>query len=127
MEYMLQWNEHLYLATRDIINTPFFLHVDDGYPAGHYWCTFPVVSRKYVESLGHPLFFPGYFHYYCDVELHDEAVLRKAVVMAPQIHLKYKHYIFGGIQTDATYQRSEAKKEQDRLLYEYRKKTGFLY
>lgn len=123
--YPKDWDAQVFAVTEAITDTPFVLGISDGDLRNHYWNVLPACSRKYFELDGYILY-PGYHHYYADVEFYDVAVLRNMVIPAAGIKLKMNHYTTTkGLCRDSIHEESEAHMNQDRTLYTYRKSTSF--
>lgn len=81
----------------------------------------PLVRRSAFKP---PLYFPEYIHYMCDVEFLQRGFLKDCVMVTPQLLIEHPHTIVDGDNPknwDGTYQRSFAKIDTDKCLYDRRK------
>lgn len=124
IKYPAKWDELLYETVKDIIDTPFALHVNENDGRVHYWSIFPIFSRKYYEIDGYALY-PGYHHYYSDVEFYDVAMMRGMMIPAKHITIDYDHYTTGRVPKDSVYVSTELNLPHDAAVYARRKQSGF--
>lgn len=108
------------VGTNDLHN-PFVL---DGLHATHY-----LVDRRYIEKFGGTLtegpgigYYEGYTHQYTDTEFIGVAKARARFKPCLDSIVEHMHYTFGRSEHDATYTRAYEHLEEDRVLYEERKK-----
>ena len=92
----------------------------------------PLVRRAYIEGLGsywggnQGLYFSGYKHYQCDIELEQLAWTRNCFRLCKEVTIAHNHYINHQVENDETYQKSRKNLKADTDLYNKRKK-GFEY
>ena len=76
---------------------------NDGWEAGNF-CTFPILSRRWVEILGY-LQFPFFEHFFADawIWMLAKAVGRDHYI--DDVQVEHRHWKTGKSDMDATYQR----------------------
>jgi hypothetical protein len=81
-----------------------------------------LISRRLLERYGGwPV---QYWHNYGDLELCQRAIRDGLYAKAPWAVLYHDHHITGG-QHDAVYREGDASVQQDRQLYEQRRRAGW--
>ena len=102
-------------------DTPGMVGFNDGHHETEHSCHF-LISRSLLDRYGGwPVW---YDHNYGDTELCQRAIADGLYVKAPYATLFHDHVYFGG-QDDPVYAEGRASAEQDRLLYEDRRKRGW--
>lgn len=92
----------------------------------------PLVRRSYIEGIGSywggnkSLYFEGYKHYQCDIELEQLAWTRNCFRLCKEVVIAHNHYVNKKSEDDETYQKSRKSIKADIDLYHKRKK-GFEY
>lgn len=78
--------------------------VNDGSPKAAVRCAFPIMSRKWVETVGY--FMPEGFHFlYRDTWIHDIAKQIGRELYIPEVFIEHMHFCFGKSEKDDTYTR----------------------
>ena len=95
---------------------------DDGTGKAHERCAFPIVSRRWYETLGY--FTPECFnHLWCDTWVTDIGRRLRRLCYIPEVLVEHCHFNFKKADFDKTYQRhrvgAEAKKKRadDKEMY----------
>ena len=97
------WDSRLDLEIAEFPDGIFCMWFNDGWEAGNF-CTFPVLSRTWIETLGY-LQFPFFEHYFADAWIW---MLAKAVGRDHYIDdvlVEHRHWKTGKSDMDATYER----------------------
>lgn len=90
--------------------------------------THPLVARGYIDSLGGyvggegRVYFEGYDHQWCDVELVLTAQQRGCYAHAHGSRVEHLHPLWRKARTDATYRKGQAHGATDRRLFESRRR-----
>jgi len=85
-------------------------------------CAFPIVSRKWYETLGY--FTPGIFNFgYNDTWIHDIAKRINRVRFIPEVVNEHMHFTTGKSELDDTYHRNRTQErgnlyDLDKILFE---------
>jgi hypothetical protein len=100
------------------------LHYNDG-TTNHQLCTLSIMTKKMHDHFGY-IYHPDYHSLWCDNEFMDVA---RNMNKLPYIDLciiehQYMRHCKQG-QVDETYKKSEAKYQEDRRVYQFRKEKGF--
>lgn len=91
---------------------------DDGIDARNH-CAFPIVSRKWYETLGY--FTPGIFEFlYNDTWVFDIGKMVQRTLYIPEVYAEHEHFSTGKMQADETTirPRRAGVTARDRLLFE---------
>jgi hypothetical protein len=72
-------------------------------------CSFPIISKKWYETLGY--FTPGIFHFgYNDTWVYDIAKRIDRCHFIPEVTVEHLHFSTGKVQMDSTYHRNRTEK-----------------
>jgi hypothetical protein len=72
-------------------------------------CSFPIISKKWYETLGY--FTPGVFHFgYNDTWVYDIAKRIDRCHFIPEVTVEHLHFSTGKVQMDSTYHRNRTEK-----------------
>jgi glycosyltransferase involved in cell wall biosynthesis len=86
----------------------------------------PLVRRSYIEGVGSywggndGLYFNGYKHYQCDIELEQLAWFRNCFRLCKEVTIHHNHYINKKSVDDETYAKSRKKLKKDVETYNER-------
>lgn len=92
----------------------------------------PLIRRSYIKNQGScwgqkdVIYYPGYKHYHCDIELEQLAWTRGCIKVDTTVTIKHNHFVNQKVEQDATYKRSYQMLSGDTKLYEQRK-PNFAY
>ena len=100
----------------------FVAWADDGAPGCERRCAFPIVSRRWIETLGQ--FVPECFNFlYHDTWVHDVGRLVDRLIYVADVVIEHRHFAFKKADYDATYRRhrdgekNRDKRREDERVY----------
>jgi hypothetical protein len=70
-------------------------------------------------------FWPEYFHFWTDSELHDVAARDKRLALWPQVAWRHEHWFLRGTEPTPHLRIARSRNEQDREMYLARKAAAF--
>ena len=85
---------------------------NDGWESKNF-CTFPIVSRKWFETLGY-FFFPFFEHFFTDTWIWMLAKSVDRAIYIPEILVEHRHWKIGKSEKDETYERNATKENDSR-------------
>ena len=85
---------------------------NDGWESKNF-CTFPIVSRQWVETLGY-FFFPFFEHFFTDTWIWMLAKSIDRAIYIPEILVEHRHWKIGKSEKDETYERNATKENDSR-------------
>jgi GT2 family glycosyltransferase len=88
------------------------LWFNDGWES-HNFCTFPIVSRRWVETLGY-LQFPFFEHFFADAWIWMLAKSVGRAVYIPDVLVEHRHWKTEKAERDETYERHATKEGDSR-------------
>jgi hypothetical protein len=101
----------------------------DYYDALAWCCPHPIIGREYglKANQGLGIFWPQYFHLFCDQELKDVATKYGLLHQTPSITIEHRHYSRGHADNlpSEKRERTNQRHAADRKLYELRKSACF--
>lgn len=86
--------------------------------------THPIVSRKYIESVGSKPLHEGYHHNFVDTEFVAIAQKQEKYVHIPAVLAEHLHPVWGKSPIDDTYRLGSRHFEQDKALFNSRRAMG---
>lgn len=87
----------------------------------------PMIRRSYIDDEGGSfntpgtLYYPGYHHYQCDIELEQVAHARDCFKLTEGVLIEHNHIVMETAEDDDTYKRSRLLLEADTDTYNKRK------
>lgn len=115
------WDRRLNEEADKFPDDIYCIHFDDGNLHGE-GCPFPMVSRKWYETLGY--FTPGIFNFAAnDSFIYYIAKYIERIHYVPDVLVEHRHYLYKNIEIDDTYKRNRDEyfgKRED-VLYLYSK------
>lgn len=113
------------LAAKAPADGLFMAWTDDGSGKSAGRCAFPIVTRRWYETVGY--FAPECFHFlYHDTWIHDIAKRVDRAIYLPNILIEHAHFSFKKAKYDETYrrhrvgQKNQEKRRADKLIFEQR-------
>lgn len=108
------------------VTQPMILHVDDCLQKfSARVLTIPIMNRALYKKLGY-FFHPGYKSMWVDCDLYETCDRIGAIKHAEHLKFPHEHHCIGKAHNDETYRRSEANWNQGKILFDKRKRQGFL-
>lgn len=101
----------------------FFLHYPDGH-VNERLCTMSIMGRTYYDRFDY-IYHPDYTSLYCDQEAQDVAKSLGLYCFSNKQLFVHRHPVWGESQMDDQYRHTESFYEQDRQVYEKRKRLNF--
>ena len=92
-----------------------------GHHATHMLMTREYALRPTADGQDGP-FSEAYHHWYCDDELVETAVARKAIAFATDSIVEHYHPMVGKAETDSTYEKGASRRVEDRRMFMRRRK-----
>lgn len=80
----------------------------------------PLIRRSYIKD---NLYYPGYTHYMCDIELIQQGWKDQCVKVLPEILIEHKHPEVKTALVDQTYIKSRMYLSRDKIIYDKRRKN----
>lgn len=114
------WDDIILKATAGCKD--FILKTYDG--VQKWLCTMPIMDRTYYNRFGY-IYYPEYFHQFCDCELTHVADITKKMIWRNDIEIKHLHYSVLKQQRDSLYQRNDNSWNEGKNLYMRRLKESF--
>lgn len=99
------------------------LWFNDGYQ-GQNLNTLCILGKKYYQRFGY-IYNPLYVSLWCDTEFTDVSKILNKVKYIPHIIIKHEHPVWLGEKWDDLQIKNDSFNNQDRLVYEQRKKINF--
>lgn len=111
------WDRRLNEEADKFPDDIYCIYFDDGVNKG---CSFPMVSRKWYETLGY--FTPGIFKFLAnDTWIQHIAQYIERLHYVPDVLVEHRHYLYNKSEMDETYKRNKdeylGKMEDRKLLY----------
>ena len=107
------WDERLDQATADYPDGIYCMWFDDGINAGRH-CAFPIVSRRWYESLDY--FTPGVFEFIAnDTWIMDVGRKVGRLHYIGDILVEHRHFSVGKSEFDETYRRHRENEQKQRI------------
>jgi glycosyltransferase involved in cell wall biosynthesis len=86
--------------------------------------TLPIMDREYYETRRY-VYYPPFFHMFCDTELTHHAELEGKLIMRNDIVFKHSHYSTGETPKDELNERNDKTWNQGMAVYLYRVRERF--
>ncbi len=89
----------------------------------------PLIRRSYIDGIGsywggnEGVYFSGYKHYQCDIELEQLAWARNCFRLCKEVTIYHNHYVNHKVSDDETYKKSRLSLKDDSELYNKRAKN----
>jgi hypothetical protein len=114
------WSEMIEEAFADCPDKILCVHGDDLGPNGKTFATLPLVSRRWVETVGYftP---PGFSGDFSDTWLNDVADMIGRKKFLPYT-TDHRHHIYNKAEYDATYREKDERQKRDNLEQMYRER-----